>query len=291
MSGGLYRDTSNMQGTGVRKLIRRIVTIFIALAHVAVGGSVMADNLDEFDCVIQPKEVVELSSAVPGIIETITVDRSDTVAEGEVVARLKSGVEQALVELADQRAGFTGEIESKRTSLEFARRKQQRTNQLYNKKAVPFHVLDEAQTEAVLAGAELKQAQQNQHLAELELKRARETLDLRTVRSPISGVVVERLQAPGEYVENKPILRIAQLDPLRVEVILPVSMFGEISVGMAAEVVPELPTKRKYVGSVTIVDRVIDAASGTFGVRLELPNPGNHVPGGLRCKLRFKRSS
>ena len=272
-------------------MIKRSFTALLGVAVVLVSGFARAGELDEFDCVIQPKEVVELSSAVPGIIESITVDRSDAVAEGEVVARLKSGVEQALVDLAEQRAGFTGEIESKRTSLEFARRKQQRTNQLFNKKAVPFHVLDEAQTESVLAAAELRQAQQNRHLAELELKRAQETLDLRTVRSPISGVVVERLQSPGEYVENKPILRIAQLDPLRVEVILPVSMFGEITVGMAAEVIPELPTKRKYVGSVTIVDRVVDAASGTFGVRLELPNPGNHVPGGLRCKLRFKRSS
>ena len=268
-----------------------IFSTILGLALAVAAVSAVAEDSEEFDCVIQPKEVVELSSAVPGIIESIDVDRSDTVLEGQVVATLKSGVEQALVELADQRAGFTGEIESKRTSLEFANRKQQRTRQLYSKKAVPFHVLDEAQTDALLAAAELRQAQQNQHLAGLELKRAQETLELRTVRTPISGVVVERLQSPGEYVENKPILRIAQLNPLRIEVILPVSMFGEISTGMAAEITPELKTKRKYVGSVTIVDRVIDAASGTFGVRLELPNPGNYIPGGLRCKLHFKRSS
>lgn len=257
----------------------------LMLALTSFGTS--ANNVSEYDCVIQPNEVVELSSAVPGIIETIAVDRSDPVEQGQVVASLKDGVEQALVALARQKAGFTGEIESKRTSLEFARRKQQRTNQLYKKKAVPFHVLDEAQTEAVLAAAELRQAQQNKHLAELELKRATETLELRSVRSPISGVVVERLQSPGEYVEDKPILRIAQLDPLRVEVILPVSMFGAIRTGMLAEVVPELSKKRRYVAQVTIVDRVVDAASGTFGVRLELPNPGNHIPGGLRCTLRF----
>jgi hypothetical protein len=35
------------------------------------------------------------------------------------------------------------------------------------------------------------------------------------------------------------------------------------------------------------VDRVIDAASGTFGVRLQLSNPGNRIPAGLRCTVRF----
>jgi multidrug efflux pump subunit AcrA (membrane-fusion protein) len=36
-----------------------------------------------------------------------------------------------------------------------------------------------------------------------------------------------------------------------------------------------------------IVDRVVDAASGTFGIRLEIPNPGNRIPAGLKCKVRF----
>ena len=36
-------------------------------------------------------------------------------------------------------------------------------------------------------------------------------------------------------------------------------------------------------------DRVVDAASGTFGVRLELPNPGYRLPAGLKCKVRFPR--
>ena len=38
---------------------------------------------------------------------------------------------------------------------------------------------------------------------------------------------------------------------------------------------------------VTVVDKVANAASSTFGVRLEIPNPGNRVPGGLTCKVRI----
>jgi RND family efflux transporter MFP subunit len=246
-----------------------------------------ANEVPTFDCVIQPTEFVELSSPVPGIIDTIAVDRSDPVEKGQEVAELKSDVEQAQVDLSKQRAGFDSEIESKRASLSFAKRSQGRTQKLFNKKAVPFHVLDEAKTEAILAATELRTAEQNKRMAELELARAEATLALRTVRSPISGVVVERLKAPGEFIDDKPILRIAQLDPLRVEVIVPVGKFGTIKNGMRAEVTPELARKRKYIAQVIIVDKVVDAASGTFGVRLELPNPGNYIPGGLRCSLTF----
>ncbi len=51
--------------------------------------------------------------------------------------------------------------------------------------------------------------------------------------------------------------------------------------------VPEFPGDTVHVASVTIVDRVIDAASGTFGVRLELPNPKHEIPSGLHCQLAF----
>ena len=266
---------------------KRVISRALALGTLLCSGGAAANDVNTFDCVIQPTEVVELSSAVPGIIDTITVDRSDPVEKDQVVATLKSAVEQAQVELSKQRAGFDGEFESKRASRDFARRSQKRTQDLYGKKAVPFQVLDEAKTDAILADTELQTAEQNKIMAELELARAEATLELRIVRSPISGVVVERLQSPGEYVENKPILRIAQLDPLRVEVIVPVSRFGTIKRGMRAEVTPELARKRKYIAEVTIVDKVVDAASGTFGVRLELPNPGNFIPGGLRCNLTF----
>ena len=39
---------------------------------------------------------------------------------------------------------------------------------------------------------------------------------------------------------------------------------------------------------VIVVDRVFDAASGTFRVRADLPNPDLALPGGLRCQVQFE---
>jgi len=56
---------------------------------------------------------------------------------------------------------------------------------------------------------------------------------------------------------------------------------------MVADVTPEPPFNRTYRAKVTVVDRVIDAASGTFGVRLELRNSDYSLPAGLKCKVRL----
>ena len=81
-------------------------------------------------------------------------------------------------------------------------------------------------------------------------------------------------------------MKLALIDPLKVEVILPLEAYGKIKTGMTGQVIPE-GLGGRYPASVKIVDRVFDAASGTFGVRLELPNHKGALPGGIRCQVEF----
>ena len=101
------------------------------------------------------------------------------------------------------------------------------------------------------------------------------------------GVVVQRYLSPGESAEDRPIVRIAEIQTLRAETIIPVAQFGNVQVGQQAVIVPEAPLTGHYVGTVTVVDRVADAASGTFRARVALPNHDYALPSGLRCSVRF----
>ena len=101
------------------------------------------------------------------------------------------------------------------------------------------------------------------------------------------GPTGKRYKSPGDYVQDQPVFKLAQVDPLNVEVIAPITMYGSIRVGMEAEVQPEQPVGGKHRARVIIVDSVIDAASGTFGVRLALPNPHQKIPAGVRCDIKF----
>ena len=57
--------------------------------------------------------------------------------------------------------------------------------------------------------------------------------------------------------------------------------------GMRAAIEPEFPVDASVIATVSVVDPVIDAASGTFSVRLDLPNPDGQIPGGLHCTVKF----
>ncbi len=70
-----------------------------------------------------------------------------------------------------------------------------------------------------------------------------------------------------------------------METVLPLSTFGKLRPGMVGNVTPEGGTS--YKATIKVVDRVLDAASGTYGVRLELPNPQGQLPGGIRCQVDF----
>lgn len=252
-------------------------------------------NGDELDCLIEPHEVVNLSSPVEGVLEKVLVERGAYVKKGQVVVQLESNLEKATVVLARARAEVDAAIKSSEARLEFSTLKLARSEKLFEKQLISAADLDEAQTEKRLAEMALLGAVDNRRLAELELERANVALSRHTIRSPISGVVVERFLSPGEYTSGQfkndsPILKLAQIDPLRVEVFVPVSMRGKIFIGMPAKITLEAPANSSHDVRVSVVDRVVDSASSTFRVRLALPNPNHRIPAGLKCKIKFSPS-
>lgn len=244
----------------------------------------------QYDCMIEPRQQVEIRSPVEAIIEAIHVRRGDMAAKGDVLATLHSAPERAAHEVAKSRARMQGEIRVAEARLDLARKKAARADELYEQKFLSANARDEARADLQLATEELGRMRENQRLAELEAQRTGAVVALRTIRSPFSGVVVEVLLKPGEFgaiTFKDPIMKLAEIHPLHVEVVLPLSLFGKVRVGQRASVIPEAPIGGRYVTTVKVIDRVIDAASGTFGVRLELPNPKHTVPAGVRCKVQF----
>ena len=259
--------------------------ILMLTALLLVWGAPVWSEVVEYDGLIEPYEVVEIGAPAEGIVAKVTVDRSSPVKKGQTLVELESSVEWAVLRKAKIMASFDGEISLQRAQLAFSKRVHERIKKL---EAVSTHDKDQAATEIALTGFRLEKAREKRTLANLELKRAQAVLARRSIRSPISGVVVDRYVTPGEYVNTQPLLRVAQIDPLRVEVIVPARMFGKISPGMSATIIPELPEYGEQTAIVTIVDKVFDSASSTFGVRLEMPNAEYQIPCGLKCLVRFE---
>lgn len=238
-------------------------------------------------CLIEPDRVAELGSPLVGVIESLHVERGDRVTRGQAIAVLRADVERAQVSVAQSRAEADADVQAAQAGVDFNRQRAVRAEDLFQKKFISQQALDQARTEADLADQKLAQAREQRRLWQRELGLASAQLAQRTIRSPIDGVVAERYLSIGERVEDKPVVRVAKVDPLKVQVVVPAALYGKIQVGNTASVQPQLPDAAAVAARVTLVDKVIDAPSNTFRVQLELPNPELAIPAGLRCQADF----
>jgi RND family efflux transporter MFP subunit len=278
----------------IKQFMRSIISLSLLIQ--LLGFYPVAVRGDDLDCLIEPRQVINLSSPVEGVLDKVYVERGAIVKKGQVIAQLESSLENATVTLARARAEVDAAIKSNEARLTHSISKLSRAEKLYEKNLIPFADLQEAQTEKQLADMALANAFDNQRLAALELERANVARARNIIRSPITGVVVERFLSSGEYVSGQfkndaPIVRIAQIDPLRVEAFAPLTLRSKIVVGMPAKVFIESPMNAMRTVRVSVIDPVVDPASGTFRVRSELPNSDHRVPAGLKCKLRFNEKS
>lgn len=245
--------------------------------------------LTGMDCVIQPSRTVELSSAVPGLLAETYYDRSDYVGVGTIMARLESEVERVSLRIFEQAARKSTALALRKATAEFGDRTRLRNAELFESSSISQQVMDQVATEAVIAELQVEQELDSARLASLEVERAQASLDRREIKTPISGSVTQRYKSSGEYIDNDPVYQIAQLDPLNVEVVVPIDYLGSLQTGISAAVFIEVPgfRDRPLDAVVERIDSVADAASSTYGVRLSIDNPDLTIPSGVRCTVDF----
>ena len=262
----------------------------LTLAAAALQAALLTDAAaapDNLPCLIEPAQKLSIRSTVTAQIVDVPVDRGAPIKKGQPLVTLDASVEKAALDAARYRAVMQGAVTAAEARLAHLREKLRRREELVKEKFVSSQDRDDTLAESRVAEADLLEARDNRELAKLEAQRLAAELGRRSIHSPVNGVVTERLQHPGEMAQAGEsagaILKIAQTDPARVEMVLPVAMYGRVKTGDVVDIRPESPFTGQYKATVRVVDPVIDSASGTFGVRLEFPNPSGKVPLGVRC--------
>lgn len=258
----------------------------ILYLSIGAGSLVLAADRGS-PCLIEPFQRISLKSSVAAQITSITVDRGAVVRKSQVLATLDASVEQASLDLANYRSAMQSQVRSAEPKLANAKVRFKRRDELLEQRYVSAQDRDDAAADVLIAEADLQEALDNRELAKLEAARLTAEVKRRTLISPINGIVTERLQNPGETAQigdgATPILKLAQIDPARVEMYLPLAKHGRIKPGDVVTIRPEPPFTGSYAAVVRVVDKIVDAASGTVGIRLEIPNPRGDVPLGVKC--------
>ncbi len=280
-----------------------IVALLLAVGGASVQSSTVASGTIDheqdvggansyiIEGLIEPWEDLLIGVGVEGLIDEVFVQRGQRVKAGEKIVRLESSVEEAQVALSRATSKMKAGLESAQARERLARLRADSHRTLYERGAVTKEELDQAQTEEELAILKVREVQETIVRARLDLRVAEAMLSRRTVVSPVDGVIVERFLSPGELVNrvgSVHVVRIAQIHPLKIDVIAPLALFRQIKEGQKALVSPVAPIGGIHEATVTVVDPLVDAASGTFRIRLELPNETMEVPAGIRCRVQFQ---
>lgn len=242
--------------------MKRVASTLMLLLTTMGAQAQTDDSL--LSCLLEPSSEIQLSSQVSGVVSKVNAERGGRVRHGEVLVSLESELEKAALKTVKARA-------------EFASRKLERNQELLAQGLLSDYERDELVTE--------------QQLARLTVEEASARLKQRDIRSPISGVVVKRHVSIGEYVGTDPVLELVALNPLHAEVVMRAEQYGDVEEGMDVTVTLSNPSaageQQSVSGKVTVVDRVIDAASSTFGFRVRVDNPDLAFPAGLKCGVQF----
>ncbi|MBQ0721025.1 MAG: efflux RND transporter periplasmic adaptor subunit [Gammaproteobacteria bacterium] len=226
-------------------------------AHAELSGS-------QLSCLLEPSSEILLSSQVSGIVSRVNAERGGMVKKNQILLSLESELERAALRTVIARA-------------DFASRKLNRNQELLEQGLLSDFERDELVTE--------------QQLARLTVAEAEARLKQRDIRSPIKGVVVKRHVSIGEYVGSEPVMELMALNPLYAEIVMRSDSYGQVSKGMKVKVKIVHPSgdgsETEVAGKVVVVDRVIDAASNTFGFRVKVNNPDLSLPAGLKCRIAF----
>lgn len=254
-------------------------------------GPVALTHAEPLACLIEPEKVAEIGAPSIGIINRIPVERGDYVKAGQVLVYMRAEVETASRNVAASRAKVEAELLAASAAAELAEAKVKRSRDLVKVGFISKEALDQSETELRIAKNRVVQTEEARAISQNELDLSNSVLSQRSIRAPFAGLVMDRYRNEGERIEREPVVRVAKVDPLRVEVVLPVSQYGQIKLGDQAAVKTEIADVQGVKATVVLVDRMVDAASNTFRVRLALPNPDHKIPPGLRCSIAFQGPS
>ncbi len=251
----------------------------------ALSSAQAAPPSQALACLILPDKVADVGSQVIGVIEWIEVERGDTVKKGQVIARLRADVERATNTVARSRADSEGDLRGAIAGRDLAKIKLDRANTLAKQNFVSTQAVEQAKSEFDVANERVSLAREQLATSSREVSVSQAQVSQRVLRSPIDGVVIERYLNTGERVEDKPMVKIADISALRVEVVAPIALFGSLHLGQEVNVQPDLPGSGARTARIAQIDKVLDPASNTFRVRLSLPNDDAALPAGLRCRI------
>jgi len=230
------------------------------------------------------RERIEISPRFLGVVKWIGVKKGDAVTNGQIVVQLDDAEYRARMLQAE------GQLNSARADVERDRLAYARITNLISTAVESKQSEDNARLALEADRASLQAAQGNYDLAKTYV-------DWCVIRSPINGVVLEKLVNPDELVmpqsfgggrgPSTALLAVADLTDLQVEIDVNEADLSKISLNQKCRVSPEAYPDKTYSGYVAEIAPEADRAKGTLQIKVQIVKPDQYLTPELSARVDF----
>ncbi len=261
---------------------RLIRTIMVASMMFCFGTVAVGETLESF---VEPYRSVALPASEMGVLAEIYVVEGDRVTKDQLVAKLNDDVLLASANVARAAMESRGELklaeaenDSRIDQLSSYERLREQGN------ASPREV-NRAINEKIKSAAKLQTARESQEVRRLEFARVQAQINLRKIKSPLSGHVVAIEKTVGEFVSptDPVVMHIVELNTLKVVFSVPRSAVAEIAVGQNIDLTVGFEAIACQ-GVVDFVSPIADPQSGTVRVKIRISNQDGKLQSGSVCR-------
>ena len=243
----------------------------------------------------EPYFSIDVATSESGTLAEVTVEEGQHVETNAILARINEKVLQAALNIVNESVNSKGKLNSALAEWRMQQQKLERIEGLFARKHASQNELDRARSQLEIAQAHVESAQDELRVKVMEAQKIEAQLELRRLRSPIDGIVTRIFKEQGEFVSaNEPtVLRIVQLDPLKVVFSIPRKIAIRYTAGDRVKVVVGSDGELAP-GLIEFVSPTADAQSGTCRVKVRIDNPELKWPSGVECRLeseQFAKSS
>jgi membrane fusion protein, multidrug efflux system len=246
-------------------------------AHLTVVGNLIG------------QQTVAIAPRTGGRLLSVNVQLGDRVRRGQVLAKVEDReiVEQVRAAQASQDVA-KATIRQREADLNVAKLNFDRSKNLFDRQLLAKQALDDAESRhiAAVAQLDLSNAQLSANAARLEELKI--NLQHTSVVSPVDGFVASRTVDPGAMVNtNTSIASVVDISRLRLVVNVVEKDLRLVSPGDVAEVEVDAYPGEKFSGKIARVAPVLDPATRTAQMEVEIPNGDNKLKPGMYARINL----
>jgi HlyD family secretion protein len=253
-------------------------------AETAAASATAKDSVLTVSGYIINRERIEISPRFMGVVNWIGVKKGDSVTNGQIVVLLDD------VEYKARLLQAEGAVANAKAALLKAELDQERVSQLAKTDIASKEAQDNARIGLDSARAALKEAEGAREVAQAYVNWC-------TIRSPIDGVVLEKLVDPNELVTpqsfggtrgpSTALIAVADPKDLQVEIDMNEADLSKVSLNQKCRVSPEAYPDKSYEGYVAEIAPEANRAKGTLQIKVQIRNPDKFLTPELSAKVEF----